>query len=81
MCREQVQPNRPCMHQFVCVCVQVIVNECLCVLCTRFHLCNNTSVLYMSMCVCVCVCIRERKVHDVSAQERLMHVVLHTVLL
>ena len=33
------------------------------------------------MCVCVCVCMCVRNVHDVSAQERLMHVLLHTVLL
>ena len=31
------------------------------------------------MCVCVCMCVRN--VHDVSAQERLMHVLLRTVLL
>ena len=34
------------------------------------------------MCVCVCVCVLcVRKVHDASAQERLIHVLLHTVLL
>ena len=47
-------------------------------LCTRFHSYNNASVLYVNMCVCVCMYVCVRKVHDVSAQERLMHVVLHT---
>ena len=43
---------------------------CVCVAHTRFDACNNACLLYVSMCVC-----------DVSPQERLMHVVLHTVLL
>ena len=33
-----------------------IVQECMNVLCTRFYVRNNASVLYMSVCVCaVCV--------------------------
>ena len=40
-------------HGDVCVC---IAHECLCVLRTRFHLCNNASVLYVSMHEYVCVC-------------------------
>ena len=59
----------------MCKCASVLyMNACVCVrLCvahTRFDACKNACLLYVSMCVC-----------DVSPQERLMHVVLHTVLL
>ena len=67
----------------VCVCVKCIVYALMSV---HMHICNTACTVreYMCVCVCVCTCVCMcmcvRKVHDVSAQERFMHVVLHIVL-
>ena len=69
---------------YMCVCVdrfndfhgvqEYLLYMSVCVLCTRFHLSNNASILYANVCVCVCfvcvcvcVCVCESDAYGVQA--------------